>query len=295
MFGITAEKSNHARIAFNEIEGERGEAMGLRGDAIRLWETRDSVVQGNRVQDGRDVVVWYSPRNRVEGNRIRGGRYGTHFMYSSDCVVAGNTYDGNVVGIFAMYSRNIVVERNRILNASGAAGIGLGVKESGNLTVRNNHFVHDTTGLYLDTSPLYDDDHNRFEHNELAFCDSAVLFHASRPRNAFHDNRLRENATQVVVEGGGDALTDEWEGNQFDDYAGYDLDGDGFGDVPYQLRSLSGELTAQYPDLTFLRGLPALSLTDAVGHLVPLYQPRTVLVDPKPRLRGGGVEEAHAG
>ena len=50
-----------------------------------------------------------------------------------------------------------------------------------------------------------------------------------------------------------------WEGNDFDDYAGYDLDRDGYGDLPYELRSLSGALVSQHPALAFFRGAPALA------------------------------------
>ena len=48
----------------------------------------------------------------------------------------------------------------------------------------------------------------------------------------------------MVIEGGGDAADVAWSGNYFDDYAGYDLDRDGIGDVAYELRSFEDDLTA---------------------------------------------------
>ncbi|RME75801.1 MAG: hypothetical protein D6776_02490 [Planctomycetota bacterium] len=75
-----------------------------------------------------------------------------------------------------------------------------------------------------------------------------------------------------------------WSGNRWDDYRGYDLDGDGFGDVPYELRSLSGELTAKHPELRLLAGTPALALIDVAAHAMPLLQPRLILRDPHPRM-----------
>ena len=51
--------------------------MRLAGtDTIRLWETSDSVVADNLVEDGRDVVIWYSRKNQITHNRVVGGRYG---------------------------------------------------------------------------------------------------------------------------------------------------------------------------------------------------------------------------
>lgn len=75
-----------------------------------------------------------------------------------------------------------------------------------------------------------------------------------------------------------------WSGNYFDDYAGYDLDDDGVGDVPYELRSLSNQLISTTPNLALLRGTPALALVDAATHLDPLYQPAPVLIDRAPKL-----------
>ncbi len=284
-FGILVEKSRRVQIFGNEVIGEPERALGLRGDGIRLWETYDSQIEDNRVHDSRDVVVWYSSRNEIRGNEIVDGRYGAHLMYSHGNTIADNRFIGNVTGIFLMYSRDVNVTGNLLAKSGGAAGIGLGVKESGNLKVIDNDFVHDTVGIYLDTSPLDEADHNLFRGNTLRLCDTAVIFHGRASRNAFRDNTLRDNQVTVAVEGRGDALDSEWQGNDFDDYAGYDLDGDGFGDVPFELRSLSSALVADTPSLAFFRGTAALGFAEAIGRIVPLFTPQEILVDPAPRVR----------
>ena len=293
VFGILVEKSRHVAILGNRISGAPGRALGMRGDGIRLWETRDSRIESNRVSDSRDIVVWYSPGNLIAGNTIERGRYGTHFMYSHENRVYGNRYVGNVVGIFTMYSRAIEIRDNVIADSGGAAGVGLGSKESGDLRVVGNRFLANTVGLYLDTSPLSIEEYNTFEGNEFRLCDYAVVFHSSPARNRFRANTFRGNAVQVRVDGRGDALGIEWRGNDFDDYAGYDLDGDGFGDLPYELRSLSGDLQARVPALAFFRGSPALAAVEWIGRVVPIFRPRTLLVDPRPRV-GIAAEVADA-
>jgi nitrous oxidase accessory protein len=291
VFGILAEKAKGVVIRGNHVRGTGGEALGMRGDAIRLWETQDSLVEDNLVEDSRDVVVWYSSRNRLLRNTVRAGRYGTHFMHSHDNVVEDNQFLGNEVGVFIMYSRNITLRRNVLADATGAAGMGLGVKESGNITAQDNRLVHNTVGLYLDTSPLQVEDANLFEGNVFRLGDVGVVFHSSQRRNTFRGNSFRDNHAQVQVEGGGDALEVAWRGNDFDDYAGYDLDGDGVGDVPYELRSLSSDLVTRYPDLAFFRGSPTLGLIRAAGELLPLFAPRTVLRDEAPRMAALTLEE----
>ncbi len=290
LFGVLVEQANRVRLRDNEIVGAPDTALGLRGDGIRLWEVRGSRIEGNRVADSRDLVVWYSPGNVIARNRIERGRYGTHFMYSHDNTVEDNRYVGNVVGIFVMYSRDLRIRRNLIAGSAGAAGVGLGAKESGNLQVVGNLFVGNTVGSYLDTCPLHPDENNRFEDNLFRFSDTALIFHASAHRNTFRANAFRDNLAQVRVEGRGDALDVAWQGNYWDDYVGYDLDGDGRGDVPYELRSLTQDLTGRVPALAFFRGTAALALVELVGRVVPLFQPRTLLVDPEPRMAPPAAE-----
>jgi nitrous oxidase accessory protein len=282
LFGLIVERSAGVVVRGNLVSGAADVALGLRGDGIRLWETHDSLVEGNRIVDCRDFVVWYSSDNRIVGNEVRRSRYGTHLMYSHGVELAGNVYVGNVVGVFAMYSRRLSATGNLFAASSGAAGIGLGVKESSDLVVADNVFVRDAVGLYLDHSPFEPGSRNEFTGNSLRLCDVAVGFHSSDRANRFARNSLRGNSLAVRVDGGGDALANEWRENDFDDYQGYDLDRDGYGDLPYELRRYSGQLAARHPELDFFRGAPALSLLDAVSWLAPLYRPQPVLVDARP-------------
>ncbi|MBL8752482.1 MAG: right-handed parallel beta-helix repeat-containing protein, partial [Planctomycetes bacterium] len=150
LFGILVEKCTRATVRGCTVLGTGLPAMGLRGDAIRLWETNDSLVERNVVRDARDLVVWYSSRNRLLGNRVSGSRYGTHFMYSHDNVVEDSEYVDDEVGVFVMYSRGIGMRRNLLARAGGAAGIGIGLKEAGDVTVEDNWLLANTTGVYID-------------------------------------------------------------------------------------------------------------------------------------------------
>jgi nitrous oxidase accessory protein len=171
--------------------------------------------------------------------------------------------------------------------------MGLGSKESGNLDVFENLFVANTTGAYLDTSPLYLDEQNRFEGNVFRLCDAGVVFHGGAERNVLEDNVFRDNRTAVRVEGRGDASDAVWRHNDWDDYAGYDLDGDGLGDVAHEVRNLVDQLTARHPGLAFFRGTASMALVELVGRAVPLFRADTLLVDPEPRVgsRSAGLAD----
>lgn len=171
--------------------------------------------------------------------------------------------------------------------------MGLGLKESGNLTVRGNRVVHNTIGFFLDNSPLNVGDSNLFENNVVRLGDVGVTFLSSTHDNLFKGNTFADNHLPVRVESGGDAMGIRWEGNSFDDYVGYDLDGDGFGDIAYELSDLSNVLESRNADLAFLRGTPALALVSVAGHVVPLFAPRPVLRDARPRMESLELADAN--
>lgn len=284
VFGILVENARRATIIGNHIQGSIDPALGLRGDTIRIWSTRESRVEDNVVYDGRDMVVWYSSNNSILRNRIDGGRYGIHFMYSHHNHVEGNQLLHGVVGIFVMYSRGVHLVDNLIADAAGAAGMGIGLKDSGNIDVIGNRLIHNHLGLYVDSSPMRLGDVVTVTSNVLRLNEVGVVFHSSAHGLAAHDNDFADNQVQVRVDGGGDATHVDWRGNYFDDYAGFDLDGDGTGDVAYQTRSLSSKLTGERPELALLRGTLAIAIVDAAGHLDPLYQPKPILTDRAPRM-----------
>ena len=283
-FGVLVERAHRVVLRGNHISGDARRPLGLRGDGIRLWETRASRIIANRVQNARDLVVWYSPGNHFRANNIRGGRYGMHFMYSHDNLIERNHYEANVVGVFAMYSRRLRLRENIFAKSSGAAGLGLGLKESGALRVRGNAFVGNRIGVYLDTSPLDLSNTNHFEANAFRFSDAAVVLHGRATGNVFRDNDFSDNEIAVRTEGRADALDAHFARNHFDAYAGYDLDADGFGDVPHEVRSVAEELTARRGELAFFRGTPALGFVALVGRVAPLFAARTLLRDATPRM-----------
>lgn len=295
LFGVTSQKVDDLTLVDSDIVCRAQRALGMRGDGVRLWETRRSLVAGNRLRKCRDLVVWYSPDNLFENNRVEDGRYGTHFMYSSRNVVRGNAYVGNVVGVFVMYSRNLRIDSNVLADSGGAAGVGLGLKESGNLEVTRNLFINDATGVYVDSSPQHSDDFNLVAYNQFRLNDVAVTFHASPRQSTLVANTFRDNTRQVAVEGRGDAAAVSWRYNYFDVYAGYDLDKDGVGDIPFELRSAVEQLIGRYPAVKLLSHTPALFLVEAASRVAPLYQPRLVLRDDHPLMQPAGRSEAAPG
>jgi nitrous oxidase accessory protein len=289
LFGVSLQACRDCTLERTHIEGRDGGEANLRGDGIKLWESHGSVVRGCVVAHVRDVVVWYTRRALLEDNVVRGSRYGAHFMYAHDSIARRNRVEGNVVGIFVMYSQRVEVESNVLAGARGAAGMGVGFKDSDDVRIRRNWIVANTTGTYLDHSPRTPEQTVLFEGNVFALNDVALRLHGADKGVALHGNAFRDNASAIEVDGGGDALACDVRGNHFSDYEGYDLNGDGVGDVPYRVNALSTELSDAQPNLKLFQGTVAMQTIDAIAHAVPVLESKTLLVDDAPLVRAPEV------
>lgn len=284
LFGISLEECAACSVESSHVVGLADEPM-LRGDAVKIWESNDAVVRNSVIEDSRDIVVWYSRRALLEGNYVTRSRYGAHFMYAHDAVVRNMRVIANTVGIFVMYSSRVHAENNVLAGASGAAGIGIGFKDSDDITLSHNWLVSNTVGTYFDSTPRSPTSTVTYDDNVVALNEVGVRLHASERGVVFENNDFHENATMVEIEGGGNALGVEFRGNYFSSYEGYDLDGDGRGDVPYEEKLLSSGLTDSHPMLKLLDGTLAMALIDAASRAVPVLATKTMLTDASPRMR----------
>lgn len=283
LFGISLQECKACIVEASHVVG-RDDDPSLRGDAIKLWESTGSTVRGCLVEDSRDIVVWYSRHVTLEDNVVTRSRYGAHFMYAHDSVVRRSRVVGNVVGVFIMYSSRVLAEDNLLAGARGAAGMGLGFKDADDVTVRRNRLVANTVGAYLDSTPRSPGKTLEVSDNVVALNEVGVRLHGSEKGARFLGNDFHENVTMVEVDAGGSALGIDFEGNRFSSYEGYDLDGDGYGDVAYLEKALSSDLTARHPALRFFHGTAAMGAIDGISRAVPVMQSKVVLRDGRPRM-----------
>lgn len=283
LFGLSLQQCKYCLVQSCVVTG-RAKTSTMPGDGIKLWESPHSRVDSNLVRDSRDLVVWYSRNVTLTDNVVIGSRYGAHFMYAHDSLVQGQRVRDNVVGIFVMYSNRLRVVGNELSGARGAAGVGIGFKESDSVTVQGNWIVGNTTGVYLDNTPRAPDQPVRFVGNELALNDVALRLHASPAGLAFASNDFHHNGEVVHVDGGGNALGVQFTGNHWTDYIGYDRDGDGTGDVAFEVKRLSSEWADHRPATRLLHGTLALGLVETVARAVPVMQVHKALVDPRPAM-----------
>ena len=278
LFGVQVRNAPDSIVRNNIFHGKDLD-VGRRGDLIRVWYSSGAVVEDNRVFDGRDVVIWYSKNITVRRNEVRNGRYGIHFMYCDDATIEDNRLIGNSVGVYLMYSYRLRLQKNWVITNRGASGYGIGQKDMYDGLIADNFVADNRAGMFMDNST------NTFRNNLIAFNDFGMLALPSARKNTFTQNSFVDNGEQVAIEGQGRLGTNQWAGNYWSDYSGYDADGDGIGDMPYQSVHLFEKLTEQHRALRIFTYSPSVQALDFASRLFPVFTPQPKLVDDTPRMR----------
>ncbi len=283
LFGIDLKQSNHSRLLRNQVRSKDRE-LGVRGDGLRLWYSNDNLIEGNEIIESRDMVAWYAHRNTFRNNLGRHSRYSIHFMFANDNIVEGNRFYDNAVGVYFMYTEGGVVKNNVISHANGAAGMGIGFKESSGTVVENNEIVYCAIGIGSDLSPFQPDSTIELRLNRFAYNGIGILFNSEVGGNNMIDNVFEGNLTQVSYGGrSGSTQKNTWRGNYWDDYQGFDRNGDGYGDHPHELLAYADQIWMDLPMARFFRSSPVMELLDFLERLAPFSSPDLILRDEQPR------------
>lgn len=290
LFGVNAATGHDSVIAGNYIEGQAHISEGLRGDGIKVWYSHRVQIHNNHVVKSRDLLVWYSNEASVYENLVTDSRYGFHFMNSDDGVASRNALVNNSVGIYIMYGKRFVVADNLLQNSRGPSGHGLGLKEVDGFEVTGNVIFDNRIGVYNDNSPFSMNAYGIFRNNMIAYNDAGIGVMPSARSNIYYENSFVENLEQVTVLGSGQ-LSDGnvWNqngiGNYWSDYAGYDADGDGLGDVPFKSAAMSEQLRRSNPQLQLFRFSLAETAVDFAAEAMPFFKTKSVLEDQYPLVK----------
>ncbi|MBS1130849.1 MAG: Periplasmic copper-binding protein [Proteobacteria bacterium] len=285
LFGLDLKQSNNNLIRGNSIRSKDRE-LGVRGDGLRLWYSNNNIVEKNQIIDSRDMVAWYSNKNVFRDNLGKRSRYSIHFMFANDNVVERNEFYDNAVGVYFMYTEGGVVRDNVISHATGATGMGIGFKEASGTIIENNEIIYCGVGIGSDLSPFQPDSTIEIRGNRFAYNGTGILFNSETGGNNMVDNVFEGNLTQVAYGGHGDnnnSPKNVWIGNYWDDYQGFDRNGDGFGDKTHELYAYADQIWMELPVARFFRSSPVMELLDFLERLAPFSTPDLILRDEKPR------------
>ena len=274
-FGILAEKSHFGTIEHNYIWGLR-KSEANSGNGVQLWHSSDIQVNNNEVHGMRDGLYFeFVDDSKAFNNFCHDNiRYGLHFMFSNKDEYHHNVFRNNGAGVAVMFSKYIIMHDNRFEFNWGAASYGLLLKEIYDAEIYNNIFEQNTTGITTEGSTRINFTNNLFLRNGWAVKVTGGCYD-----NMFYVNNFSHNAFDLAFNGHLNGSS--FEGNYWSDYAGYDLDRDGIGDVPYRPVKLFSYIVNRTPETIVLLRSLFVDMINFSEKVSPVFTPDD-LIDNQP-------------
>ncbi|GMG93998.1 nitrous oxide reductase family maturation protein NosD [Cupriavidus metallidurans] len=281
LFGLWIEKADDVRVEGNTITGKRDYNSAQRGNGVQLYNTQGARIIDNNISFVRDALyVDVSHHAIFKGNRLHHSRYGTHYMNSYYNLWEDNDSYNNRGGLALMEVRDQVVRNNRTW---GNADHGIMLRTLQDSRVENNVVADNDRGFFI-----YDVEYTELRGNLVIGNQVGVHLSAGSTRNVVQGNDFIGNREQVRYLGardepwGGRKPSERDQGNFWSDYLGWDRDGDGIGDLPYEASDVVDRLIWRHPGVQLLLASPAVQALRFVSRQFPVLRVPTV-VDAYPR------------
>ncbi len=285
LFGLWIEKANGVQVLHNNITGLRDFNSSQRGNGVQLYNTLGARIEGNRISFVRDALYVDVSHDAVfRANQLHHSRYGTHYMNSYRNLWEDNDTYANRGGLALMEVRDQVVRGNR---AWGNSDHGIMLRTLQDSVIENNVVADNSRGFFI-----YDVEYIQLKGNLVTGNTVGVHLAAGSKNNAVEGNDFIANREQVRYVGARDMNWGGERGNHWSNYLGWDRDGDGVGDVPYEANDMVDRLTWRHPLVKLLLASPAIQALRLVGQQFPVLRVPTV-VDPKPRMQPNNTERSH--
>lgn len=282
-FGVSLFGAHGTRLRDVAIAGLGTTRPEIAGDAFRAWGSNGVTLERVTIRDGRDVLLSYCDRLTIRDSAVVGGRYGIHDMYSPHLRLERVRVAGAEIGLNLMYADAPEIAHSVFQGAGGPAGYGLALEGVTNARIHDDAFVDDRVGLaVLDSAAGAD---VAIERNVFAHDGTALSAETATGGVVVRGNAFVDNLEQVAATGGGTLAGIAWDGNAWNDYAGYDRDGDGRGDVPYAPRDAYEALADRRPALRVFAGSPAARAIAFAARAFPAFAAPPKLVDRRPLMR----------
>jgi nitrous oxidase accessory protein len=276
-FSIYLAKSANCLVEKNYIEGKKNREANS-GNGIHLWYCRDVNISNNTILNHRDGIYFEFVRNgRISGNYSEGNlRYGLHFMFSDSCEYRENTFIKNGAGVAVMYTKNVLMEKNKFQHNWGTSSYGILLKDISDSKIIFNEFFENTVGIFIEGCNRVTIEKNNFKKNGWA-----VKLMANSMGNFFYDNNFIFNSFDISTNSRQNFNT--FGRNYWSNYSGYDLNKDGFGDVPFRPVTMFSMIVEKQPTALALLNSIFIKVLDVAESIIPAITPEA-LTDNKPRM-----------
>jgi len=284
LYGIDMDMVTNSLIKNNYITSKSFD-IPLRGDGLKLYYSNKNTFDSNIIEKVRDVTLNYSNENLFTGNQFLSNRFATHISLSHGNLLRDNSYKYNSVSIMLMGAKDTNVSRNIIYSSNGAAGIGVMIGAVANFLFEKNSVRYNAKALYIDGKEKEKGIKRFIIDNEIAYNGEAFHFHATIKDNKIIKNRVYGNIEDVVKDVAGSFDTsNRVMYNYWDRYSGFDRDGDGIGDTPYEVYQYADKLWQYNHTIKFFYASPIMTLLNFLSQLAPFIEPNMIMKDSKPQM-----------
>ncbi|MET0060783.1 MAG: nitrous oxide reductase family maturation protein NosD [Candidatus Thiodiazotropha endolucinida] len=280
LFGIHIKQGNANTIRNNTVTSKPFEPS-LRGEGMRIWYGNDNLIEGNTFYYVRDLLLTNSSANEIIGNELHHNRISLEFIFSPDNLIKNNHIGENDTGIVAIYSDGLLIEGNHIEHIRNMGSSALAIKESSQVRIKDNKILHNAVGLTAN-SPVFPENILYLQNNHFSYNNVAMYFYGEKGGHIIHGNRFVNNLSTIAVSHVKSAKSNDWDGNLWDDYQGFDRDHDGYGDTPHTIKLYADRIWMDRPVTQFFRGTPVMGMIDFMERLAPFSEPGSILTDPHP-------------
>ncbi len=270
-FGILVEKSHYGTIRNNEISSLAKEQTAS-GNGVHMWHCSNMKVQNNELHNLRDGIYFeFVKESKITSNSSYNNlRYGLHFMFSNNNDYQDNTFSRNGSGVAVMFSKFITMKGNTFQENWGTASYGLLLKEIYDAEIEQNTFEQNTIGVYTEGSTRVNYMNNSFIRNGWGVKISGACY-----TNIFKQNNFLNNAFDISYNSN---LNDNsFNENYWSSYTGYDLDKNGFGDVPYRPVKLFSYIVNKSPETILLLRSLFVDIINFSEKVSPVFTPDNLL------------------
>jgi nitrous oxidase accessory protein len=198
-------------------------------------------------------------------------------MFSHSNAYYTNVFRNNGAGVAVMYTKKVKMENNTFDENWGASAYGLLLKDISDSYIHNNKFKKNTSGIYIEGSSR-----NILSKNEFIANGWAMQIQSSSDDNEIVYNNFKGNTFDMGTNGS--LVLNTFNNNYWDKYQGYDLNKDGFGDVPYHPLSLFAVLIENNPSAMLLFRSFMITLLDKSEKVLPTITPDN-FVDNQPLMK----------
>jgi nitrous oxidase accessory protein len=266
-FGIYFQECSQCIIENNTVHSS-GNTEIQSGNGIHCWKSNEMTIRNNNVSGQRDGIYFEFVTNstiteNISENNIR---YGLHFMFSHNNTYTDNIFRHNGAGVAVMYTHNVTMIHNTFIDNWGSASYGLLMKDISDSHVQQNSFASNTIGIYMEGSSRIKISNNNFNENGYA-----LKIQASCDNDSIQKNNFISNTFDVTTNGS--VSLNFFDKNYWDKYDGYDINRDGFGDVPHRPVNLYSMIIERMPTaMVFLKSF-MVNLLDKTEKAIPSITP----------------------